>query len=254
MLNMLWLEDKNMCFTVQFLMLPFSFLAYRQSYTPLLGPNKFEVVLMKILPKFVNLFELQLTCAISSEHALSFFTQLGTSCPKMKLLKLGSRSDPFPFFPQHQLALVLGERKKLLPAPIIEKFDRASHNRILFDSDHVTPICSSLQFLSIKSNYYDHGFYKRKSRFIPRFNWHKKLSFHSAIFLLRHFPQLQVLAARFHKCQIGDTFIDATTEEAKEEFLRESLLRPSRKVTEVSGVINDQGESVRLKWTVTAKY
>jgi hypothetical protein len=169
----------------------------------------------------------------------------------MKLLKLGSRSDPFSFFPQHQLALVLGGREKLLPAPIIEKFNRASHNRILFDSDHVTPICSSLQFLAIISNYYDNGLYKRKLRFIARYDWHQKLSIHSAIFLLRHLPQLQKLAARFDRCEdkeLGDTFIGGTSAAVKELF-KESFFRPSRKARDVTGIINNQGDSAHLKWT-----
>ena len=202
---------------------------------------------MRSLPQFGNLIELQLTCAISSESALSFFTQLGISCPKIKLLKLGSRSDPFPFFPHHQLALVLGGREKLLPAPIIEKFNRASHNRILFDSNHATPICSSLQFLSIRSNYYDGVIYKRQSRESSRLYWHGKLSVYSSVFLLRQLSRLQKLAARFHRCQ-SDIFIGATSE-AVEGLFQESLLRPSRKVTEVTGVINCQGDSARLKWT-----
>lgn len=211
----------------------------------LLGSNTFEILLMKIMPQFGNLVELKLTCAVSNDFALQFFTQLGTTCLKMKLLKLGSRSDPFPFFPHHQLALVLGGRECLLPPPIIEKFKRGSHNRILFDSNHVTSICNSLEFCSIRSNYYDNVIYKRKSRQSSRRYWHSKLSFNSAVFLLRHLSQLKKLSARFHRCQ-ADIIIGATSG-AVQDLFNEASFRPSRKVTEKIGVIN--GVPVHLRWT-----
>jgi len=137
----------------------------------------------------------------------------------MKMLKLGSRSNRFPFFPHHQLASVLGGFESLLPSAIIEKFQTGNHNRILFASENVTPICKSLQVLYITSIYKEieqiKQEFKDKDAFKARWHWENKLRIALAIFLLRHLPQVQKLVARFYAYSIrGDFMTSGATAQA----------------------------------------
>jgi hypothetical protein len=165
---------------------------------------------MKSLPQFESLIQLKLTGIISAESALVFFNEIGTACPKIKLLKLGNNSDPFPFMPQHQLALVLGGREKMLSASILEKFNTGKHKRISFDSK--TPICNSLEVVSIWSQ--------------TGYTWEnpdcykliKSMSIATNVFMLRHFGNLMNLAVRFDNHLYSNGFINPLQEAIKELF------------------------------------
>ena len=201
----------------------------------LLGPNKWEVLLMNSLPQLGRLVELILTVSMSSASAVHFFTELGTSCPKMKILKLGSRSNQYPFHAKHQLALVLGGKKCILPKHLLEKFERGDYSGISFDSK--TPICNSLEVFSIWSQTSSTKGHASSST--------RKMSITTNMFILRHFVNLSKLAIRFDGGN-KQIFRGAAAEAVKELFYDPMFNQPSKE-REATGLINDQEMSV--KWT-----
>ena len=110
----------------------------------------------------------------SAGDCLSFFEKLGESCNQLQHLELGK----LPFKQQQLLSLVLGEiRISLLPERFKVKISKEDGNihRVQFAYACVTPICNSLTHLE-----YNNELGSAKP-------WHRW-----PVFLLRHFPQLQV--------------------------------------------------------------
>ena len=126
-----------------------------------------------------------------------FFTYLGNSCPKLKKLKLGLYlNHRFPFGFEQQLAFILGEADscELIPFSVMDGFRGSSTalHRLQFDSEDITPICSSLQSFEVLSSYGngDIGFDHRRE-------------VSSVAFMLRHIPGLKKLSVGFKNSRDG---------------------------------------------------
>ena len=135
------------------------------------------------LAPFEVLAELDLNWSTRS-NCLNFFQHIGTSCKKLKILRL----QGMPFFQEQQVYLVLGPMAELLPRRIREKICTPSHflNRLQFDQKNLTPICHSLEKLSVRTD-----------TDLPD-NLPDNLNncFRSSYFLLRQFSNLEKLTER----------------------------------------------------------
>ena len=109
-----------------------------------------------------------------SSDCLPFFTHLGNSCPKLVHLELGQY---FPFNKEQVLALVLGEKVHLLTDPVKQQM---WNQHFEFDSQYLTPFCSSLKYLSAHSS---------------------EDSVWSCAFILRHLPALEILSVHSTEAQ-----------------------------------------------------
>ena len=151
-------------------------------------PRSSEQLWANALGSLSYLTVLKLTWDCPSD-ALQFFSHLGTCCPHLKCLKLRN----LPFQLDQQLALVLGSSLLTTQDGKVEII-RGKHVGIChLQFPDVTPICHSLQHLSVKS---------------PG-NVSSEEQIASSAFLLRHLPQLQKSAVRFNWEQ--DFFIESTT-------------------------------------------
>ena len=124
--------------------------------------------------KLTHLTSLTL-CLETNEECLEFFSSLGYSCPQLTTLCL----HQIPFGADQFLALVLGNKKNLLPPEFPKDFDGLKD--LQFSPESVSPICSSLKELC---------FYKdQDDKCVP--------------FFLRHFKRLEKMKCCNHKLCIG---------------------------------------------------
>ena len=189
--------------------------------------------------KTLTILELQWSCRSTDSNVskcTEFFTHLGSSCPKLKKLKLnGVCSNKFPFGFEQKLAFILGEAVKLIPYDVMEEL----RNGILklhclqFDSKDITPICSTLQSLDVNARYrgddvFDH------------------ISVVSAIaFLLRHLPFLEKLVVKLHlygghSCGEAVRLLQSTLDLHEDGRETSDVIEMTRRVN---------GKFLRLKWT-----
>ena len=139
-----------------------------------------EPILNNSLSKLKYLTKLELSFTTSGD-CVPFFTQVGTCCPKLEEMTLVLSSGK-PIIGKDQiLALVLGERTRHLKASTKDElFGEDSHlHRLQFASDHITPICSSLQHFRLLGEH-NRNVWKN----IIEFKW-------SCVLLFRHMPRLQ---------------------------------------------------------------
>ena len=139
-----------------------------------------EPILTNSLSKLKYLTKLELSFTTTGD-CVPFFTQVGTCCPKLEEMTLVLSSGK-PIIGKDQiLALVLGERTRHLKASTKDElFGEDSHlHRLQFASDHITPICSSLQHFRLLGEH-NRNVWKN----IIEFKW-------SCVLLFRHMPRLQ---------------------------------------------------------------
>ena len=135
-----------------------------------------------------NLTHFKITGWRSTSDLTVFFTHLGCSCPNLTSLELGEQ-DSLQFSLQHVLALVLGEEADIFPHSVRQQAQKAMPNLYLlqFSNESVTPICKSLKVLKIH--------YGRHQ--VPI-----EMQVKSTAFLLRHFPQLEIIEVKFYQSGI----------------------------------------------------
>ena len=81
---------------------------------------------------------------------MELISNLGTSCPYLKSLKLDL--NPMGLVTEQQLALILGNRADLFPHNDSEP---KTLHRIQFHTEHQTPICHTLQHFTSNSIFVD---------------------------------------------------------------------------------------------------
>jgi len=148
-------------------------------------PKPAEAPLARSFAAFTALIKLELffDCALESD-CIQFYMYLGSSYdsyPNLKHLRL----DKFSFERKQKLALVLGHNAQLVHQSVIKKLRGPNGNmhRLLFPKELVSPMCRSLESFVVWDNN-------------SRRNSHDR---NFSIFLLRHFPRLQILHLNFYE-------------------------------------------------------
>ena len=139
-----------------------------------------EPVLTKSLSKLEYLTKLELSFCTTGD-CIPFFTQLGTSCPKLEELTLVLGSSRPIIGKEQSLALVLGDKTRHLSQSRQEElFDEDSDlHRLQFAADHITPICHSLKYFRLLGEH-NRNVWKN----VKEFKW-------SCVLLFRHMPHLR---------------------------------------------------------------
>jgi len=176
--------------------------------------RSWEAQWIKSLAQFKILAKLELTW-LSTSDCIQFFTHLGSSCPNLKHLKL----KQLPFQLNQQLALVLGKQAALIPLSAREELwrpDGILHILLFAEEFFLTPMCKSLEYLSVLSD-----------DIVSL-----ELNTYSAVYILRHFPLLTKLSIQFNSSNISS--IPASTSFAIQ--LLHELSLSSEKVAEVTKI------------------
>ena len=138
-------------------------------------PLEIQPTLLDSLSSLQHLTKLDRGWNRGSDRCTSFFSHIGTSCPKLKYLSLSFQ--PFLHLQKEQIiALVFGQLSDSLPQPVknLLQFQAGSNlHHIQFDDQHLTPICKSLEYLQFPIQRGD-----------PNSKW-------LGVFLLRHMPLLK---------------------------------------------------------------
>ena len=187
--------------------------------------------------KFNNLAILELCLGYSDVSIFTeFLTYLGSSCPKLKKLKLESWSEKFLFGFDQQLAFILGEKVKVIPYDVMEDLRNGFRllHRLQFNSEDIPPFCSTLQSLEVRviatkvKVYSGHG-----------------IGVSSVAFMLRHLPCLKKLVIGW-----GHSDVDLAVRLLQLTLDLHGDLRETSNVIEMSRrVINGKFFSGRLRWT-----
>ena len=191
--------------------------------------------------KFNNLAILELCLGYSDVSIFTeFLTYLGSSCPKLKKLKLESWSEKFLFGFDQKLAFILGEKVKVIPYDVMEDLRNGFRllHRLQFNSEDIPPFCSTLQSLEVRviatkvKVYSDHG-------------QHGHIGVSSVAFMLRHLPCLKKLVIKW-----GDIDVGLAVRLLQLTLDLHGDLRETSNVIEMSRrVINGKFFSGRLRWT-----
>jgi hypothetical protein len=161
----------------------------------------------------------------------SFFVDIGTACPRLKHLKIGNSWHQSKVKLEDLMSLVLGQNAQLLTASFWQKTRRSEMalHSIQFDEKLLTPICKSLQELSVHSSINEYG----------------EIGSSMTAFLLRHIPRLESLAVRFMKMFGPSTNLAV-------ELLYRQLLQPQDtvQVSEETNKEDGNGGFVHFNLTV----
>lgn len=169
---------------------------------------------------------MDLNWAAPRSVCVSFYTQLGESCPKLKYLKLG---PDFSLSIDDLLALVLSKRVHLFPAGKNNESARWLYinglHRIQVSSEHVAPFSHSLEFIGFQHH-------KESNLLYEYFDG----------FLLRHLPKLKTWAVNSMGQNTYNVFYAV-------QLLHDQLLRPREPIQHESRTSVD-GTILSLDWTI----
>ena len=173
----------------------------------------------------------------SSTYCIPFFTEVGTACPGLQHLKMGNKDHRLQFDVEHQVALVIGRNSELLSSSFWHKIEGSDSNLhlIQFDEKLLTPICKSLQYLSVHSGVEVTG----STGYVTS----------ASAFLLRHVPRLKKLAIGF---RVG--LVDFPSTRLAVQLLHGQSLNPKEvvQVSEVTSKEDGNGGFVSLNWTINS--
>jgi hypothetical protein len=171
---------------------------------------------------------------------------IGTACPRLKYLKIGNSCNPLDMTLDDMVFLVLGQNAQLLTAASFWhktwRSEMALHS-IQFDEKLLTPICKTLEDLSVYSNCYG-GEYSMVC--VTSTHYLNTCVTSLTAFLLRHIPRLESLAVQFKLEELVPSTSLAV------ELLYRQLLEPQVivQVSEKTNKEDGNGGFVRLNWTV----
>jgi hypothetical protein len=188
-----------------------------------------------------NLSKLKLNLSTSSD-CIPFFTNLGTSCPNLKILHLG---HTFPFELNQQLALILGQRAALLPQSHPLKLlklgvDETNLHHLQFNKEHTTPICQSLEVLYATIDCKERHLMDGED---------EEMLISSRALLLRHFPRLK-------NCEVETRLWSSYRCPRAIQLLHDASQLSGDNITiiEMTGQVeNRNGDFLRgLKWSINS--